>query len=64
MDTIKVDCYYKEHTSKKDDSKKFKAISIRLSDDYEKLVFLTVPEQVLLEKTYKEQETINPFNNY
>ena len=60
METIKVDCVYKEQTSK--DNKTYKCCSIRLSDDYEKRVFLTVPEQLLLEKTYQDELEKNPYN--
>ena len=50
METIKLDCVYEERTSTKDKSKKYKAIFIKLSPEYEKVVFVSVPEQVLIEK--------------
>ena len=60
MKAIKVDCTFEERTSKEGNT--YKALVIRLADNYDKIVFLTVPEQVLLENTYKEQnETFDNF---
>lgn len=59
MEPIKVDCVYKEQLSK-DKTKTFKALHVKLADNYEKIVFLSVPEQMLLEKTYSE----SVYNNY
>lgn len=49
LEPIKLNCTYEERTSTKDTSKKYKAIFVKLADNYEKVVFLTVPEQVLVE---------------
>ena len=51
MEPIKLDCTYEERTSKKD-GKLYKAIYIKLASNYERIVFPTVPEQVLLEQNY------------
>lgn len=50
MEPIKLDCTYEERTSTKDTNKKYKAIFIKISDKYEKVVFVTVPEQALIEQ--------------
>lgn len=61
MEPIKLDCVYEERTSK--EGKTYKAIIIKISDNYEKVVFLSVPEQALLEQNNKKvEETINPYN--
>ena len=54
MEPIKVECTYKEQLSK-DKTKTFKCLAIKLADNYEKIVFLTYPEQVLLENNYPEK---------
>lgn len=54
MEPIKVDCVYKEQLSK-DKTKTFKCLLIKLADNYEKIVFLTVPEQMLLENSYSQK---------
>lgn len=48
LKSIKVDCTFEERYSEKQ-KKNYKALFIRISDDYEKVVFLSVPEQKLLE---------------
>lgn len=53
MEPIKLDCTYEERTSSKDTTKKYKAIYIKIADNYEKVVFLSVPEQALIEQNYK-----------
>lgn len=53
MEPIKLDCTYEERTSIKDTTKKYKAIYIKIAPNYEKVVFLTVPEQALLEQNNK-----------
>lgn len=53
MEPIKLDCTYEERTSTKDSTKKYKAIFIKISDNYEKVVFVTVPEQALIEQNKK-----------
>lgn len=55
MEAIKLDCTYEERTSTKDNSKKYKAIFIKISDNYEKVVFVSVPEQALIESNNKDQ---------
>lgn len=59
METIKLDCTYEERTSTKDNNKKYKAIFIKISDNYEKVVFVSVPEQALIEANNKNK---NPFD--
>lgn len=57
MEPIKLDCTYEERKSKND--KLYKAIVIRIGE-YEKLVMLSYPEQVLIESlaktTYKPSD--------
>lgn len=53
MEPIKVDCVYKEQLSK-DKTKTFKALHVKIGEDYEKIVFLSVPEQKLLESNYSQ----------
>lgn len=60
MEAIKLNCTYEERTSKSDDKKKYKAIFIKISDNYEKVVFVSVPEQALIESNNKEQDY--PYN--
>lgn len=54
LETIKLDCTYEERTSKKDSTTKFKAVYIKLAPNFEKVVFLSVPEQALIEASHKE----------
>ena len=49
LEAIKLNCTYEERTSTKDSSKKYKAIFIKIADNYEKVVFVSVPEQALIE---------------
>ena len=49
LEPIKLDCTYEERTSTKDSTKKYKAIFIKIADNYEKVVFVSVPEQALIE---------------
>lgn len=58
LEPIKIDCTYEERTSTKDSNKKFKALFIKISDKYEKIVFLSVPEQALIESNEKEKSSI------
>lgn len=62
MDTVNLKCTYEERTSKKD-NKKYKAVFIKLSDEYEKMIFLSIPETVLLENSIKSSNEVseNPF---
>ena len=53
MEAIKLDCTYEERTSKKDTNNTFKAIFIKLAPNFEKVVFLSVPEQALIETSHK-----------
>lgn len=57
MEAIKLDCTYEERTSTKDNNKKYKAIFIKISDNYEKVVFVSVPEQALIEANKKDDFT-------
>lgn len=58
MEPITLRCTYEERTSKKDDSKKYKAIFIRINDKYEKMVLVSYPEQIMIEK--EAETTIKP----
>lgn len=49
MEPIKLECTYEERKSKKDSSKTYKAIFIKLSENYEKVVMIEYPEQKLIE---------------
>lgn len=49
MEAIKLECTYEERVSKKDSSKKYKAIFIKINDRYEKMVLVSYPEQVMIE---------------
>lgn len=53
LETIKLDCTYEERTSKNDTTKKYKAVFIKLADNFEKCVFLSVPEQALVESAHE-----------
>lgn len=46
---ITLKCTYEERTSKKDNTKKYKAIFIKIAPNYEKMVLVSVPEQALIE---------------
>lgn len=52
LEAIKLDCTYEERTSTKDTTKKYKCLVIKFTDNYEKVVFLSVPEQALIESNY------------
>lgn len=54
MEAIKLDCTYEERVSKKDSSKKYKAIFIKINEHYEKLVLVSYPEQVMIESAANE----------
>lgn len=56
MKAIKLDCTYEERTSKSDPTKTYKAIFIKLADNYEKMIFISIPEQILIENNHKDQE--------
>lgn len=58
MEPIKLECTYEERVSKKDSSKKYKAIFIKLDDSYEKMVLISYPEQVIIERANKD--TVKP----
>lgn len=59
MEPIRLECTYEERVSKKDESKKYKAIFIRVNDKYEKMVLVSYPEQVMIESTAKETSSVN-----
>lgn len=54
MEPIKLECTFEERLTKKGDGSKYKVVVIKLSDKYEKLVFLSYPEQILLESYANE----------
>ena len=54
METIKLDCTYEERVSKKDNTKHYKAIFVKLSPNFEKMILLSVPEMALIESSHKE----------
>ena len=62
LEAIKLDCTYEERTSTKDSNKKYKCIVIKISENYEKVVFLSVPEQALIENTNKDN--FSAFDSY
>ena len=49
LEPIKLDCTFEERTSKKDNTTRYKCLVIRLSNNYEKVIFLTIPEVALIE---------------
>jgi hypothetical protein len=49
MEPIKLECTYEERISKKDSSKKYKAIFIKINDRYEKMILVSYPEQIMIE---------------
>lgn len=60
MEPIKLECTYEERTSKKDESKKYKAIFIKINDRYEKMVLVSYPEQIMIEQIATDQ--VNPYS--
>lgn len=60
MEPIKLECTYEERTSKKDETKKYKAIFIKVNDKYEKMVLVSYPEQVMIEQLVNDQ--VNPYS--
>lgn len=60
MEPITLRCTYEERTSKKDESKKYKAIFIKVNDRYEKMVLVSYPEQVMIEN--EAESTIKPMD--
>lgn len=53
MEAIQLHCTYEERTSKKDGTTKYKCLVIKLADNYEKVIFLTIPEIALIENANK-----------
>ena len=62
MEPIKLDCTYEERTSTKDTSKKYKAVIVKIAPNYEKVVFLTIPEQALLEQNAVVTSSTSPYD--
>ena len=62
MKPIKVDCTFEERTSK--EGKSYKALIVKLADNYEKIIFLSVPEVALLESKYKENVETLDFKSF
>ena len=63
MESLKLECTYEERTSKKDNSKKYKAIFIKIAPNYEKMVLVSVPEQALIESNNSSASTnVNPYS--
>ena len=54
METIKLDCTYEERISKKDNTKRYTALFVKLSPNFEKVIYLSVPEKALVESSHKE----------
>lgn len=54
MEAIKLNCTYEERTSKKDGNKTYKCLVIKFADNYEKVIFLTIPEIALIENAHKQ----------
>lgn len=63
MKSIKIDCTFEERKSEKT-NKNYQALFIKLANDYEKVVFLTVPEVKLLESTYKEDSNTTNWSTF
>ena len=63
MEPIKLECTFEERVSKKDSSKKYKAIFIKISDNYEKMVLVSIPEVALIESKAKNSDEINPYSS-
>ena len=57
MLTLKTDikATFEERTSK--EGKPYKCVVLRLADNYEKIVFLSVPEIALLESSNKDEKS-------
>ena len=51
MESIKLNCTFEERTSK--EGKVYKCVVIKLSENYEKIIFLNAPEIALLENSHK-----------
>lgn len=63
MESIKLECTYEERTSRKDNSKKYKAIFIKIAPNYEKMVLVSVPEQALIESNNSSSTSnVNPYS--
>lgn len=61
MESKKINATYEERTSK--EGKSYKCIVLRLASNYEKLVFLSVPELALLENdNSSEKQDISPYD--
>lgn len=60
---IKIDCTFEERYSEKN-KKDYKALFVKLSDDYEKIIFLSVPEQKLLESNVKDDSSEVSFDSF
>lgn len=58
MEPIKLDCTYEERVSKKDASKTYKAIFIKINDRYEKMVLVSYPDQIIIES--EASKTVSP----
>ena len=51
LESKKIDATFEERTSK--EGKTYKCVVLHLADNYEKLVFLSIPEIALLESSSK-----------
>ena len=56
LKAIKLDCTYEERISEKT-QKPYKAIFIKLSDKYEKTVFVSYPEEALIDSINNIEST-------
>ena len=63
LEPIKLDCTYEERYSEKN-KKNYKAVFLKISDDYEKIIFLSVPELKLLEQNYPLASDKVDFSNF
>lgn len=62
MEPITLKCTYEERTSKKDDTKKYKAIFIKVNDKYEKMVLVSYPEQIMIESLADTKQDFSPLD--
>ena len=62
MNKLKVDCTFEERVSK--EGKTYKALFIKIADNYEKVIFLNVPEVALLENYYENKTDTVDFDSF
>ena len=63
LETIKLDCTYEERVSKTTNNP-YKCLVVRLSDDYEKIILMSRPEQALIESSAKKNDSSHSFDEF